>query len=209
MNRRLSANPVFIILLLALVLWPTLMKAQSPSPYLSIFGKNKVQYRDFKWKVYHSPHFDVYYYTDQEELLQKVVSFAESAYDQLSQAFDYQIQKPTSLVFYETHSAFEQNNEIPNFIPEGIGAFATDLRKRMFMPVDLSDPDLWALMLHELTHIFQYHILFGGSTGRGVASGAPQWLMEGMASFMEGEESARDKMFVRDAVVNDMIPPIT
>ena len=174
----------------------------------SIFGKNKVQYRDFKWKVYHSPHFDVYYYTDQAELLQKVVSFAESAYDQLSQAFDYQIKKPTSLIFYETHSAFEQNNEIPNFIPEGIGAFATDLRKRMFMPVDLSDPDLWALMLHELTHIFQYHILFGGSTGRGWPRG-PQWLMEGMASFMEGEESARDKMFVRDAVVNDMIPPIT
>ncbi len=195
--------------MLAMMLVPSLARAQSPSPYLSIFGKNKVQYRNFKWKVYHSPHFDVYYYTDQAELLQKVVSFAESAYDQLSQAFDYQIQTPTSLIFYETHSAFEQNNEIPNFIPEGIGAFATDLRKRMFMPVDLSDPDLWALMLHELTHIFQYHILFGGSTGRGVAAGAPQWLMEGMASFMEGEESARDKMFVRDAVVNDMIPPIT
>ncbi len=209
MSRRFSAKPVLIFFVLTLVLWPSLMQAQSPSPYLSIFGKNKVQYRDFKWKVYHSPHFDVYYYTDQAELLQKVVSFAESAYDQLSQTFDYQIQKPTSLIFYETHSAFEQNNEIPNFIPEGVGAFATDLRKRMFMPVDLSDPDLWALMLHELTHIFQYHILFGGSTGRGVAAGAPQWLMEGMASFMEGEESARDKMFVRDAVVNDMIPPIT
>ena len=207
MSRRYSSIAVLVFAVLALVLLPALARAQSP--YLGFFGKNKVQYRDFKWKIYHSPHFDVYYYTDQEELLQKVVSFAESAYDQLSQEFDYQIQKPTSLIFYETHSAFEQNNEIKNFIPEGIGAFATDLRKRMFMPVDLSDPDLWALMLHELTHIFQYHILFGGNTGRGVASGAPQWLMEGMASFMEGEESARDKMFVRDAVVNDMIPPIT
>ena len=71
MQRR-SPSPVLIVLLLALVLWPSLIEAQSPSPYLSIFGKNKVQYRDFKWKVYHSPHFDVYYYTDQEELLQKV-----------------------------------------------------------------------------------------------------------------------------------------
>ena len=160
-----------VLAVLALVFLPTLAQAQTP--YLGVFGKNKVQYRDFKWKVYHSPHFDVYYYTEQEELLQKVISFAESAYDQLSQEFDYQIQTPTSLIFYETHSAFEQNNEIKNFIPEGIGAFATDLRKRMFMPVDLADPDLWALMLHELTHIFQYHILFGGSTGRGVAAGAP------------------------------------
>ncbi len=44
---------------------------------------------------------------------------AESAYDRLSREFDYQIQKPTPLIFYETHSAFEQNNIIHNFIPEG------------------------------------------------------------------------------------------
>jgi len=205
-SRRSSCTRVVALIALGLLL-PGLSAAQM-SAYYGIFGKNKVQYRNLKWKVYHSPHFDVYYYTEQEELLQKIVSFAESAYDQLSQEFDFQIQKPTSLIFYETHSAFEQNNEIPNFIPEGIGAFATDVRKRMFMPVDLPDPELWSLILHELTHIFQYHILFGGSLGRGIASGAPLWLMEGMASFMEGEESARDKMFVRDAVVNDMIPPI-
>ena len=30
------------------------------------FGKNKVQYRDFDWKIYHSTHFDVYYYTAEE-----------------------------------------------------------------------------------------------------------------------------------------------
>ncbi|MEJ2086776.1 MAG: hypothetical protein P8Y44_14090, partial [Acidobacteriota bacterium] len=93
---------------------PGVAEAQYVNFYYANFGKNKVQYRNFKWKIYHSPHFDVYYYTEQKELLQKVVSYAESAYDQLSQEFDYQIQKPTPLIFYETHSAFEQNNEIPN-----------------------------------------------------------------------------------------------
>jgi len=60
------------------------------------FGKNKVQFENFKWEIYHSPHFDIYFYTQDPELLQKVVSFAESAYDQLSQEFDFQIKKPTS-----------------------------------------------------------------------------------------------------------------
>ena len=60
-----------------------------------------------------------------EPLLEKVVSFAESAYDRLSREFDYQIKEPMPLIYYATHSAFEQNNIIPNFIPEGIGAFAT------------------------------------------------------------------------------------
>ena len=89
------------------------------------FGKNKIQYRDFDWQIYHSPHFNVYYYSDEEPLLQKVVSFAESAYDQLSREFNFQIKEPVPLIFYATHSAFEQNNVILNFIPEGVGAFAT------------------------------------------------------------------------------------
>lgn len=173
------------------------------------FGKNKVQYRDFDWQIYHSPHFDVYYYSSEEDQLERVVSFAESAYDRLSRQFDFQIQEPTPLIFYATHSAFEQNNIILNFIPEGTGAFATPVRFRMVMPVDLPDPELMDLMLHELTHIFQYHILFQGSITRVVSNRAPLWLMEGMASFMAQDESARDRMFLRDAVVNDRIPEMT
>ena len=179
------------------------------TPAAAQFGKNKIQYRSFDWRIYHSPHFDVYYYTDEEHLLQKVVSFAESAYDRLSREFDYQIKDPTPLIFYATHSAFEQNNIILNFIPEGVGAFASPARNRMVLPVDLPDPELLALISHELTHIFQYHVLFEGRISRRLRGGPPQWLMEGMASYVAQDESARDRMFLRDAVVNDLIPPIT
>ena len=79
----------------------------------------------------------------------------------------------------------------------------------MVMPVDLPDIELYELLLHELTHIFQYHILFGGSLGRALTSSPPQWLMEGMASYFAKDESAADRMYLRDAVVNDRLPPIT
>ena len=180
-----------------------------PAAGVAQFGKNKIQYRDFDWQIYHSPHFDVYYYEEEADLLQKVVSFAESAYDNLSQEFDYQIKQPTPLIFYETHSAFEQNNIIRNFIPEGIGAFASPVRNRMVLPVDLPDPQLMELILHELTHIFQYNILCGQKTGRCAAAAPPTWFMEGMASYMAKDESARDRMYLRDAVVNDRIPAVT
>ena len=173
------------------------------------FGRNKITYRDFDWRIYHSPHFDVHYYADEEANLQKVVSMAESAYDRLSRRFDFQIQEPTPLIFYATHSAFEQNNILLNFIPEGIGAFATPARFRMVLPIDLPDPQLFALVMHELTHIFQYHVLFQGSLSKAAASRPPTWMMEGMASYMADDEEAHDRMYLRDAVVNDQIPPIT
>ena len=132
---------------------------------LNAFGKNKIQYRDFDWKIYHSQHFDIYYYESEAQLLEKLASFAESAYDELSRAFDYQIQDPTPLIAYQTHSAFLQNNIILHGIPEGVGAFATANRFRMVLPLDLPDPQLMALIRHELTHIFQYHLLSRGKLG--------------------------------------------
>jgi hypothetical protein len=173
-----------------------------------IFGKNKIQYRSFDWHIYHSPHFNVYYYSDEEALLPKIVSFAESAYDELSREFNYQIKDPVPLLFYQTHSAFEQNNVILNFIEEGIGAFASPARFRMVMPVDSPDPGLISLIRHELTHIFQYHILYQGNLARSLASGPPTWFIEGMASYMGKDEQASDRMFLRDFVVNDRIPSI-
>jgi WD40 repeat protein len=181
----------------------------SPQWYGEGFGKNKIQYREFKWEIYRSPHFNVHYYKEEEPSLQKVVSFAESAYDQLSREFNYQIKDPVPLIFYATHSAFEQNNVILGFIPEALGAFASPARFRMVLPIDLADPELMQLVLHELTHIFQYHMLFQGSLAKAIASSPPQWFMEGMASYMAKDENARDKMYLRDAVVNDRVPSVS
>lgn len=173
------------------------------------FGKNKIQYRDFDWRIYRSPHFNVHYYSAEEAQLQKVVSFAESAYDQLSREFNFQIKDPIPLIYYATHSAFEQNNIILNFIPEGVGAFASPARFRMVLPIDMPDAELLELLLHELTHIFQYHMLFQGSLAKAVRTTPPTWFMEGMASYMAKDESQRDLMYLRDAVVNDRIPSVT
>jgi hypothetical protein len=204
---RIAAATAALSLLVALAAPPA--AAQRPQYNGIGFGKNKVQYRDFDWQIYHSPHFDVYYYTAEEVLLEKVVSFAESAYDRLSREFDFQIQQPTPLIFYANHASFEQNNIILNFIPEGVGAFATPARFRMVLPVDLPDPELMGLILHELTHIFQYHILFQGNLGKAIATRPPTWLMEGMASYKAQDETTKDKMVLIDAVVNDQIPPMT
>ncbi len=210
MTRSLSRLSVAGLVLLGalLPLRPAAGQA-SPQWYGQGFGKNKIQYRDFDWQIYRSPHFNIYFYKEEEPSLQKVVSFAESAYDQLARGFNFQIKDPIPLIYYATHSAFEQNNIIFNFIPEGVGAFASPVRFRMVLPIDMPDGELMELILHEMTHIFEYHMLFQGSVAKAVATSPPTWFMEGLASYMAKDETARDKMFLRDAVVNDRIPPIS
>ena len=173
------------------------------------FGQNKIVYDTFKWNVYHSTHFDVYFYDEERDSLQRVVDAAETAYLDLSQKFNYQISKKIPLIYYATHSAFEQSNVILNFIPEGVGAFAEPARNRMVLPIDMPDDELLELVTHELTHIFEYEILFQGKFGKNLTANPPQWMMEGLASFMAQDEDSRDRMVLRDAVVNDRIPRVS
>ncbi|MDQ3282380.1 MAG: BamA/TamA family outer membrane protein [Acidobacteriota bacterium] len=173
------------------------------------FGQNKIVYDKFNWNVYHSTHFDIYFYEEERASLQRVVDSAETAYLDLSQKFNFQISKKVPLIFYATHSAFEQTNVMLNFIPEGVGAFAEPARNRMVLPIDVPEEDLLQLITHELTHIFEYEILFQGKFGKNITANPPTWLMEGLASFMAQDEDSRDRMVLRDAVVNDRIPRIT
>jgi hypothetical protein len=173
------------------------------------FGQNKIVYDKFKWNIYHSTHFDVYFYDEEKPSLQKVVDNAESAYDDLSRKFNFQISKKIPLIYYATHSAFEQTNVDLNFIPEGVGAFAEPTRNRMVLPIDTTDEKLLQLIQHELTHIFEYELLFQGKLGKNITANPPTWLMEGLASFMAQDEDSKDRMVLRDAVVTDQVPAIS
>lgn len=179
-----------------------------PAESLFAFGKNKIVYDTFDWKVYHSTHFDIYFYEEERDSLQKVANFAESAYDDLSRKFNFQITKRIPLIYYHTHSAFEQTNVILSFIPEGVGAFAEPAKNRMVLPIDMPDEKLYQLIAHELTHIFEYEILFQGRLGKELTTTPPTWFMEGLASFMAQDEDSRDAMYLRDAVVNDIVPSV-
>jgi Tol biopolymer transport system component len=172
------------------------------------FGKNKIAYERFDWHVYRSPHFDVYYYPEEEPLLQQVVSDAESQYMRLSQILDHEIKFRIPLIYYKTHVEFEQTNIILEFIPEAVGAFAHPIEHRMVLPMDMPPDKKYSLIGHELTHIFEYSILYQESLSRAFRSNVPGWIMEGLASHLGQDEDNFDKTIIRDAVVNGLIPPI-
>jgi len=204
--RAANALPRKSKMLLAALL--VLMPGAALAQYENVFEQNKIVYDVFDWKTYRSTHFTIYFYERERATLQKVASFAESAYDERSRQLNFQIPKPINLIYYATHSDFEQTNTLLNFIPEGIGAFALPSRNRMVLPVDMADEKLQQLIGHELTHVFQFEILFGGNYLRAATTNAPQWFLEGMASYYGDDEDNKDRMVLRDAVLADQVPEI-
>jgi hypothetical protein len=179
-----------------------LCAAPASAQFIPYFGKNKVAYDNFTWRVYKSPHFEVYYYPEFEQHLARVVSYLESSYQKVSSALKHELESPVPVVFYKTHSEFEQTNLYPTFVPEGVAAFAEPVRGRMVLPIDEPPDKLQGLITHELTHIFEFDIIPRNLVQRTV----PLWVDEGLADYMRETWDPLDLMSVRDAAITDQIP---
>ena len=199
--RRFRSSFRWALLGLLCVLWGNAAQAQ----FIPYYGKNKVTYENLTWRVYKSPHFEIYYYPEFEQHLARMSSYAESAYRKVSSELKHEISRPIPLILYKTHTEFEQTNLFPSFLPEGVAAFAEPVRGRMVLPIDEPPDQLQGLITHELTHIFEFDMIPRGLVQRGV----PLWLDEGLADYMRGIWEPLDLMSVRDAAVTDQIPRIT
>jgi hypothetical protein len=196
--------------LLALLILAAFLAPSRPAraQYYTVFGQNKIAYDNYTWKVYRAPHFDIYYYPASEPFLDDVVSYSESAYVRLAKELDHELRFRVPMIIYKTHAEFEETNVSQEELPEEVGAFAEPIQNRMVLPIDQPPDKLQALIAHELTHIFQYSLFFEGYLGRALRARIPTWLVEGMASYFGHDEENLDRMVIRDAVVNNIIPPI-
>jgi len=176
--------------------------AQSLVPY---YGKNQIRYDNFKWYIYTTDHFEIYYYPETEQHLERVASYAESAYQQISADLKHDLAFKVSMIIFKTSSEFQEQNVIPGAAQEGVGAFAEPTRNRMLLPLDEPPDLLYRLIVHELTHIFEFDIIPQSLIRRSV----PLWVNEGLSDYMTGSWTPIDLMTVRDAAVSDIVPKMT
>ena len=79
--------------------WPPLLflarsGPAAPAQFIPYFGKNKVKYDNFAWRVYKSPHFEVFYYPEFEQHLARLMAYLESGYLKLSTGLKHEMPQP-------------------------------------------------------------------------------------------------------------------
>ena len=188
----------------ALMLTSTL-SAVAQTPYVPYFGKNQIRYDNFRWHIYTTDHFEIYYYPEIEQHLERVAGYAESAYQQVSADLKHDLAFKIPLILFKTSSEFQQQNVIPGAAQEGVGAFAEPFRDRMVLPIDEPPDLLYRLVVHELTHIFEFDIIPQSLIRRSV----PLWVNEGLSDYMTGIWRPMDLMSVRDSAVADTVPKMS
>ena len=175
------------------------------------FGKNKVQFAEFEWQKMETPHFELYFFEEEEELAGYAAHMAEESYRDLEQKFAHTVERRIPIVVYSSHIYFEQTNIIPNLLPEGVAGFTEFLKGRVALPLSGSFPDFERVLHHELVHVFTFdrvrRVLEHNPAMKQPIM--PLWFSEGLAEYWSGEWDSYGDMIIRDAMFSGRLVPIS
>jgi Tol biopolymer transport system component len=174
------------------------------------FGQNKVRYNNEKFKVLQTPHFEIYYYLQNEKLIAKFAEDAETWYKMHQEIFKATFEKKNPIILYNNHPDFQQTTALQGDIGIGTGGVTEAFKNRVIMPVMELNNQTRHVLGHELVHAFQYHLLLEkDSISLENISQIPLWMIEGMAEYLSvGKNDAFTSMWMRDALLNRDIPSL-
>ncbi len=196
------ASPVLLLLLFA----PGLLSAQ-------YFGRNKVQYSSFDFKVIQTEHFDVYYYEEERVAAMDAARMAERGYARLSKVLNHDFRERKPIILYASQTDFQQTNALGYAPDEGTQGVTDFQRNRNVLPFTGAYKEFEHVLLHEMAHQFQYDTWSRGRAGAGlstiIAINPPLWFAEGMAEYLSsGPIHSETAMWLRDASLEGALPTI-
>jgi Tol biopolymer transport system component len=174
------------------------------------FGQNKVQYKNFDFKVLKTDHFDIYYYPEEEAAAKIASRLAERWYGRLSQLLTHELRGRQALILYASGPHFRQTNAVEGELGEGTGGVTEAYKRRIILPFAGPLESTDHVLGHELVHAFQYDI-----TGTNVSSNTagalalPLWFIEGMAEYLSvGPVDPHTAMWMRESARREKLPSI-
>src|SRR5688572_106087 len=170
------------------------------------FGRNKVRYNQFDFRVLQTEHFDIYYYADEEAATRHAARMAERWYARFSALFNHTFDRRQPLVLYASHPDFTQTNVTPATPGEGTGGLTERTKSRIAMPFAAGLGATDHVLGHEIAHAFQIDIVKRAGLD---AFALPGWFIEGMAEYLSvGADDPHTAMWLRDAAAHDRLPTV-
>ena len=167
------------------------------------FGRNKVEYVDFDFRILATEHFDVYYYPREERAARVAARLAERWYARFSSLLNHHLATRQPLVLYGSQAEFAQTNVVSGLLPDSVGGVTDAARRRITMPFAPTMAETDRVLGHEIVHAFQFDI----ARTRASDTAQPLWFIEGMAEYLSrGSLDSESSLWLRDAVLSEQLP---
>src|ERR1043165_8453034 len=171
-------------LLLALLL-PSVLFAQVNTVE---FGKNRVQYRKFKWQYYKTTNFNTYFYENGQAIANYVAQVAETELPALEQFVEYGLQRRANIVIYNHFDELQQSNIGLNLDWQTTGGITKLVNNKMVVYFDGDHANLRKQVRQGIARKLTDNILFGDDLGEFATNQAlldlPKWLVDGYVDYV-------------------------
>ncbi|MBE7173392.1 MAG: hypothetical protein INR73_22660 [Williamsia sp.] len=151
------------------------------------FGKNRVQYKKFKWAYYQTENFNSYYSQNGEPLAKYVAQVAEKELPDLESFTEYGLQRRANIIVYNHFDEMQQSNIGLTSDWQSAGGSTRLVNNKMIVYYNGDHADLRRQVRQGIAKVLLDNILFGDDLGEFAANQAlldlPKWLTDGYVSY--------------------------
>lgn len=159
------------------------------------FGKNRLQYKKFKWQYYQSENFNVYFNEGGQELAKYVLQVAEKELPQIETATEYSLQRRANIILYNHYADMKQTNIGLETISFNTGGFTKLVNNKMVIYFDANHYNLRRQVRQGIADVITKNLLFGDDIGEIAGNqnllDLPKWLTDGYVAYI-GENWSTD-----------------
>lgn len=152
------------------------------------FGKNRVQYKKFKWSYYQTKNFNIYYHQNGEELAKFIAQSAEKELPQMESAAEYSLQRRANIVLYNDFAEMQQSNIGLGIEWQNTSAGTKLVNNKMVVYFEADHQKLRLQVRRGIAQILTENRLFGDDVGEVAGNQAlldlPKWLTDGYISYL-------------------------
>ena len=158
------------------------------------FGKNRVQYRKFKWQYYQTPNFNTYFYENGQTIANYVAQIAEKELPQIEQFVEYGLQRRANIVIYNHFNELRTIQYRAELDWQTTGGITKLVNNKMIVYYNSDHAHLRRQVRQGIAKTLVDNILFGDDLGEFAANQAlldlPKWLTDGYVDYVAEEWSA-------------------
>ncbi len=176
---------IIFFLLFAVCLLPFGLKAQVNAVE---FGKNRVQFKKFKWQYYQTSNFNIYYNQGEQELAKFVAQSAEKELPQIETAAEFSLQRRANIILYNSYADMQQSNVGLGIDWQNTGSATKLVNNKMVVYFDADHFKLRLQIRGGIAKVITDNVLFGDDIGEFAGNQAlldlPKWLIDGYVSYL-------------------------
>jgi len=172
------------------------------------FGKNRIQYDDFKWQFYRFANYETYFYTGGKDLAVHASKYLKVRIPELERFFEFKISDRIQFVIYNKQSHYRQSNVgLGGERNQNLGGITKIVGSKVFVYFE-GDYDSFEKQLDAgLIEVLINQLVYGGNWREVIRNSTlvdlPEWYSEGLVSFLTNESDPLIQAQIKDGVLND------